>query len=141
MKRFLFHAFRVLLVALAAGAAALWWGARPTAAQRIAVKQSYIDANLKDLVPLLQSVTLVPYISPETKAFTGFLVMKIDPGTPAETLGIKEKDLVTEVNGLPITDAGKGLEAAYSLKGVSETRVKLQRDGKEIEILYQVVPQ
>jgi serine protease DegQ len=69
----------------------------------------------------------------------GALIVSVDPGSPAETAGIRPGDIVVGVDGVPI-DAERPFA---NLLGLARTGVELQldvlRDGEQFVI--PVVPQ
>lgn len=63
----------------------------------------------------------------------GAFVINIVPGSPAESAGIIEEDIITEMGGLKITEESGGLADVISGKKPGDrVEVKIWRDGEEV---------
>jgi serine protease Do len=79
-------------------------------------------------------------ITPENSKFfdrkdsTGAVVTQVEPGSPAEKGGVKVGDVITQLDGKTVTDAGQ-LQAEVGLKAPG-TKITLgvERDGKSQNI-------
>lgn len=107
----------------------------------IGFQGQFIDASF---VELLQ----IPLVE-------GILVEVIEPGSPAEQAGLHGGDLeiaisdrsflmggdiITQMNGIPITSEEKFIEALQKLKVGATLHLTFYRDGKRLEVKY-VVPE
>lgn len=61
---------------------------------------------------------------------TGVLVQKVEPGSAAERAGIQVKDVITEVDNMPITSVASFLKAAKALKSGDTAVVVILRDNR-----------
>jgi len=69
----------------------------------------------------------------DLKKADGALVTQVQPGTPAADAGLKTGDVITEVNGKPVSDASE-LQMAIGLKSPGDkVNLKVFRDGKTDE--------
>jgi predicted metalloprotease with PDZ domain len=65
---------------------------------------------------------------------TGVLVTAVDEGSPAAKAGIAAGDVVLEVDGKTIEDGSDLRDAVRAVEGGKEVSVKVQRDGRPIDL-------
>jgi serine protease Do len=88
------------------------------------VRRGYLGVLIQPITPELARAFKLP---PDTR---GALVGGVSPGTPAEKAGLKEGDVITEVNGRAGNDSQHiRLLIAQNLPG-SKVTLKILRDGK-----------
>ena len=68
----------------------------------------------------------------------GLLVRVVEEGSPAETAGIREGDLIVAVNGAAVTNADDLFDAMET--GADELQVKVVRGTEEIDITVRLEP-
>jgi serine protease Do len=68
----------------------------------------------------------------------GLLVRVVEDGSPAETAGIRQGDLIVAVNGAPVSSADDLFDAMET--GASELQVSVVRGTEEVEITVRVEP-
>jgi len=86
------------------------------------VSRGYIGALMQNVTPdIAESMGL---------SGKGALVAEVTPGGPAEKAGLKPGDLVTKVNGQPITDATGLTRAVGQVHAGDAVRLELRREGK-----------
>jgi serine protease Do len=68
----------------------------------------------------------------------GLLVRVVEDGSPAETAGIRQGDLIVAVNGAPVSSADDLFDAMES--GAAELQVSVVRGTEEVEITVRVEP-
>ena len=81
-------------------------------------------------------VTMTPIsdkIAKEMKlsSMNGVYIVEVSKGSAAEKAGIKEKDILTSIDGMTITDGASLQEKVNSYHPGDKARVTLLRDGKE----------
>ena len=62
------------------------------------------------------------------------------PGSPAEKAGIKEKDIITEINGQKLDDKNTVVSILGRLRVGQEIDIKVNRDGEEITLKATLEP-
>ncbi len=67
----------------------------------------------------------------------GVLVSEVIPGSPAAQAGLRESDLVLAIEGTSI-DSPEHLEQTLQAAGSGQKRLRIRRDGVEIELLMQL---
>jgi serine protease Do len=68
------------------------------------------------------------------KSDCGVVVESVSPGLPAAKAGIREFDVITEIDGVKINSQAVLLDAIASAPVGSTVRVKINRDGKEMTV-------
>jgi serine protease Do len=68
------------------------------------------------------------------KSDCGVVVEAVTPGLPAAKAGIREGDVITEIDGTPITNTAVLLDAIANTPVGKTIRVKVNRDGRETTI-------
>jgi serine protease Do len=92
--------------------------------QKGQVTRGWLGVSIQDLTE-----EIADYYGVENQ--TGALVMEVFPGDPADKAGIQAKDIIIEVNGIPV-------ESSHDLTGVianigvgDKAKIKVLRKGKE----------
>ena len=91
------------------------------------VVRGYLGINIQDITPALQD-------SFNLKDAHGALVGEVVPDSPASRAGIKEGDVITEVNGHTVRDAN---DLAFTVSGEgpgAKVALNLLRDGKTLHL-------
>jgi serine protease Do len=65
------------------------------------------------------------------KSKKGALVAQVEPGTPADKAGLKQKDVITEINGKPIKNDNDLRLKIYEIEPGTRVEIKVIREGKE----------
>lgn len=100
-----------------------------------AVPHPYIGVQMITLTPELarenNNDPNSPLFMPEVQ---GVLVVRVLPSTPAQTAGIRMGDVITRVNGQPVTD-GSQLQSLVEAAGVNQNlRLSVIRGDRSLEI-------
>ena len=121
---------------LTTGGSSLRDGISTTGENRYQIQQGYLDAQLNDLSNVLQTAKAVPAI--EGGKMKGFLIQSIEEDSVFSSLGLGAGDVLKEVNGIVLDNAGKGLEAFTALKGSKKIELIVTRGGQDQVISYEV---
>jgi type II secretory pathway component PulC len=121
---------------LSTGGSSLRDGISATGENRYQIQQGYLDAQLNDLSNVLQTAKAVPAI--EGGKMKGFLIQSIEEDSVFSSLGLGAGDVLKEVNGIVLDNAGKGLEAFTALKGSKKIELIVTRGGQDQVISYEV---
>jgi type II secretion system protein C len=121
---------------LSTGGSSLRDGISATGENRYQIQQSYLDNQLNDLSNVLQTAKAVPAI--EGGKMKGFLIQSIEEDSVFSSLGLGAGDVLKEVNGIVLDNAGKGLEAFTALKGSKKIELIVTRGGQDQVISYEV---
>jgi regulator of sigma E protease len=55
------------------------------------------------------------------------VVVQVEPGSPAETAGLRERDVVVSVDGQPVADVGAFRAAVEKAQGANVVRLRVRR--------------
>jgi general secretion pathway protein C len=111
-------------------------GIRQVAKHRREVSPQTVQKQLDNLPQLLQQAKAVPYSRNGRKA--GFRIVNIQQGSVFQELGLKEGDVIQGVNGKDIRTPSQALKAYRELKDASSFRVRLLREGQQVNMNYAV---
>jgi serine protease Do len=91
------------------------------------VRHGYIGISIEDVTP--QNAKFF-----DVKKAVGALVSDVTPDSPGGKAGLKSGDVITELDGKPVSDAGE-LQMETSQKQPGDTvRLSVIRDGKTIDV-------
>ncbi len=91
------------------------------------VSHGYIGIGISDVTPDNAKFF-------QLKNATGALVTQVDPDTPGAKAGLRTGDVIAELNGQPVTNAGE-LQMEVGQKSPGETiKLEVMRDGKSTTI-------
>lgn len=71
-------------------------------------------------------------------AQVGYLLSDIEPGSVYETVGLKDFDLVTDIDGIQLTDPRTAVEAMRYAKTLDDFTVTVWRAGEKLRLRVRV---
>lgn len=77
----------------------------------------------EDLSTVLMQAATEPFV--KDGMIQGFVLWEIEPDSIYDLAGLRNGDLITHINGMPLTDAGNAIQTLKSLK-----------DAKEVDVTY-----
>lgn len=98
-----------------------------------AVPRELVDALLMNPYDELKKMRLIP-----ADDGSGMLLQRIDKDSVFAHVGVAAGDVIQAVNGVNITNMGEAANAVNSLMAGSRFDVSVLRDGKPMELKYQV---
>ena len=100
---------------------------------KIEVDARYRDKVLKeDLPKILMEASSEPVMEGGTIA--GFRLFQIDQDSMFSKLGIKEGDVVREINGVPLNNVARTVQLLNGLKGEPNVKVSVNRNGVPVTL-------
>ena len=87
------------------------------------VVRGFLGVSAQDITPALAE-------SFNLKDHHGALVVEVQPGSPAAKAGLKEGDVITGVDGEPVTDSNKLTFAVSAIAPGTKVDLDILRDGK-----------
>lgn len=98
------------------------------------VTRGWLGVQIRDLDESLASYY-------KMKPFTGVYVENVVPGDPADKAGIRSGDIITTVDGRPVTSGRELASLIASIPVGKKTRIALMRDGKKKNISVKIAKQ
>ena len=97
-------------------------------------KKNLIENNLSKV---LQDAKAVPSVNSDGE-LNGFKLTNIKSDSIYEKAGLVNNDIIREINGVSLRDAGQAISLLNSLRGESDIEVKLDRGGSTMTLNMQV---
>ena len=100
---------------------------------KIYVDSRYRDRMIKEELPniLMQASSEPVVVNGE---ITGFRMFQFDENSIFAKLGMKDGDVVKEINGVPLNNVAKTIQFLNGLKGESNVNVQITRDGAPVSL-------
>jgi general secretion pathway protein C len=98
------------------------------------VSRSAVEAMLGDMAALGSGLRVVPALRDGQPA--GLRLFGIRPGGPLTRIGLENGDLLTAVNGLPLTSPDAALAAYTSLRTATHVSLSVERGGRPVTLDY-----
>lgn len=95
------------------------------------VERGFLGVYLQDLTPILAKELGL-------KINEGALITEIEPDSPAERAGLRERDVIISYNGKPVKNASELKNYVLLTKPGTEVTLKVVREGKEIEVKVKI---
>ncbi len=102
------------------------------------IKKSDLDEKLKDIQSILYQARAVPAKRPGSGETYGFRLLEIQPDSIYTQLGLQVMDVITGVNGSPVTSTQQALEMYQALRNSPNIKLNVERGGKTEEMSYTV---
>lgn len=100
---------------------------------KIDVDASYRDRMVnQELQNILMQATAEPVM--QGGEISGFKVYQFDNQSIFYKLGMKEGDVVKEINGVPLNNVAKTIQFLNGLKGEAKVNVQIERDGQAMNL-------
>ncbi|WP_157861477.1 type II secretion system protein GspC [Desulfurivibrio alkaliphilus] len=93
------------------------------------VSRSFVNSAMANLPDLARQVEV--HIHNPEGGRHGFRLVAPGGSDFLETLGLQPNDILYEVNGIPLTDAGAAMVAFEELRNAREIRLVYERDGRQ----------
>jgi type II secretion system protein C len=101
------------------------------------VSRSGLLKEAQTILNTLPTLKFKPYL--EGKKATGLMVEGIVEGSIVKEAGIQNRDIIKSVNGQAINSYQQALQVASKMRGQSEIKVSILRDGKLQNLSFQIV--
>jgi Do/DeqQ family serine protease len=131
---------------IAGGAQGLGFAIPIKTAQRIAdqliskgkVEHPYLGIRMTTLTPeLRKQINSDPNSNVEVREDRGVLIFRVMPNAPAAKAGLKSGDVITKLNGQPVTTADQVQQAVENSSVGGTLQVEVRRNGQTLTISLQ----
>jgi type II secretory pathway component PulC len=107
----------------------------------IDLPKASVTHYLSNLGELLQSALAVPHYTEETsgrRTMDGFEISQIRQGGAADQVGLRNGDVVLEVNGQPLDSVASAMALFTRAPSMTQAKVTILRDGQRRELVVNV---
>lgn len=98
------------------------------------ISKDLLNEKLKDISQVLTQARAIKLQNPD--GTLAFKITEIEPGGIFAYLGIQNDDVITSIDGRPITDLNEVMSLFGRLKTVDKLRLGVRREGDESELDY-----
>jgi general secretion pathway protein C len=109
---------------------------RRTGEHRYEVQRAAVDALLGNANALSRAARVMPELR-DGRAF-GFRLVRVRPDGPFATLGLRDGDVISAINGLEMSSVQNALDVYTKLKSARHLTVSLERGGRRITQDYDI---
>lgn len=117
-------------------AAAAVTGVKMVSEDQFVVDRSEVDNALENMSQLFTQIRAVPHF--EGGESTGFRLFAIRRGSLFDKIGLKNGDIIRNINGQPMNDPTKALALLEELRNVSDLTVQVTRNRQDKTLSYSV---
>lgn len=103
---------------------------------RYAIPRATVEHSLDHLSELFTQVRAVPNI--QNGRTNGFALSEIEPGSIFDELGLQDGDVITGVDGQPMSDPVQAMQMLGTLRNRSSVGLEVLREGKPVKLSYQI---
>lgn len=100
------------------------------------IERATVDKALGNINEILTQARAIPNF--ENGIPNGYKLIQIVPGSIYEKLGLKNGDVVTRINGDPITDPAKAIQMFGELKSMTHLELSVKRGGRTQNYSYDI---
>ena len=111
-------------------------GAVQTGAGSYVVDQKVLNAALDNLGQAMTDARMLPSV--KDGKVEGFRVSEVKPTGIFATIGIRNGDVLRQINDLPVDSPERAIQALASLKGQNRIKLDLIRDGQPTTFTYDI---
>ncbi len=98
------------------------------------ISRAEVDRTLSDFNNILTQARAVPNF--ENGVSAGYRLFQIVPGSIYDKLGLQNGDVISGINGQPISDPRQAFEMLSDLKTTSHLELQIKKDGKASPTTY-----
>lgn len=100
------------------------------------VSRAFLTEKLSDLNSILTQARAIPMNNPD--GTMSFRIEEVEPGSIFSTLDIASGDVISKINGRPITNLNEVMTMMNQLKTVSSLNLSVLRGGAETTLQYNI---
>lgn len=107
-----------------------------SARRRISLSRTQVDDAMNDITELMGQITIQPHV--EDGEAGGMILSNIKPNSIFRRMGLRNGDVLTAVDGQPITTVDQALKLYEDLKSSDSANVEIKRKGRPTTIEYSI---
>lgn len=111
-------------------------GIQATGENEYLVPRSQVDNALENMSQLFTQIRAVPHF--EGGQSIGFRLFAIRRGSLFDQIGLKNGDIITEINGSPMNDPTRAMALLQELHDASDLSVKVNRNQQPTTLTYNI---
>jgi len=111
---------------------------KKTAPNTYEITRADLNKYTSDLSSILMKARAVPARKPGTGEIYGWRLLEMESGSIYERLGLQVMDVITGVNGNPVTSAQQAMEMYQALKSSSGIQLQIERGGKNESLKFDI---
>jgi type II secretion system protein C len=100
------------------------------------IPRETLDHSVGNLTQLLTQIRAIPNI--QDGKTNGFALSEIEPGSVFDEMGLQEGDVLSSINGQPVTDPSQAMQMMSALRNVTHLSIEVMRDGHMTTLSYQI---
>ncbi len=101
------------------------------------IPRKILNESLANPASILTQAKAIPVNNPDGSM--SFKITEIEPGGVFDKLGIKNDDLITHINGRPISNMSEVMNMFMSLSSLSSLKLGMKRSGSDVSQSYEFV--
>lgn len=101
-------------------------------------RRSDVEAQLSNIGSLLRQAKAERAVDPVTGEVLGFKLVQIKEGSIFEQLGVQVNDIISAVNGEPVTSPNKAMLMFNQLKSANQISISVERGGSKVDLDYNI---
>lgn len=102
------------------------------------IKRADLLKHTSDLSSILMQARVVPARRGGSGEIYGYRVVEMQPNSIYTQLGLQVMDVITGVNGTPVTNPQQAMELYQTLRNSSNVKLQLERGGRNISVDYKI---
>ena len=111
-------------------------GIQATGENEYLVPRAQVDNAMQNMSQLFTQIRAVPHF--EGGQSIGFRLFAIRRGSLFDEIGLKNGDIITDINGSPMNDPGKAMALMQELQGANDLAVKIIRNQQPQTLTYNI---
>ena len=100
------------------------------------IPRDTIDHSVNNLSQLLTQIRAIPNI--QNGKTNGFALSEIEPGSVFDEMGLQEGDVLSSINGQPMTDPAMAMQMLSALRNATQVSIQVLREGHPTTLSYQI---
>jgi general secretion pathway protein C len=109
----------------------------PTGQTQFTLDKQEVNAQLQNLPELLTQARIIPHINKDGQN-EGFRIVSIRPNSFYQRIGLRNGDVLQQINGIEIKDPGTFMSVFNQLKDESSITVDLVRNNQKETLSYEI---